>query len=138
MELWQIYTVNLTMRRLLIVLMIALLPLRTWAGDVMGVDMAASALAGASSAVAAHHPAAATVAMETAASDCDGHADASPSAAAQAHCKTCVTCQICHSVAVLMLTPGVMPQLLVPLVPATGTPHFTSAERALGQKPPIS
>lgn len=129
------------MRRLVLILMIAMLPLRTWAGDVMAIDMAAGPPVASAQALQTHAAVdAATTAHHqapAASGDCDDHAGKSP-LAAQAHCKTCVTCQICHSVAIVMQVPAVMPQLVDTPVPAIGTLHFTSAERALSQKPPIS
>ena len=135
-----------TMRRFVLVLMIALLPLRTWAGDVMAIDMVAgaqsaspsassSALGQAASSVdsaLAHH-------QMPSAIDCEGHAGTSSAESdAQAHCKTCVTCQICHSVVILAQAPGVSPPDLTPALTVVGAPRFTSAERAPSQKPPIA
>lgn len=130
------------MRRLFLILMIALLPLRAWASDVMAIEMATGAPA--ASAQAPQTPdlsGAATMAHHQmpAASDCEGHAGTSSTeAAAQAHCNTCVTCQICHSAVVLAQALGVTPPVLPPPAPAIGAPRFSSAERALSQKPPIS
>ncbi len=130
------------MRHLILVLMIALLPLRTWAGDLMAIDMASGALAASASAsdhAAAAGDAAAAHHQMTTASECEGHAGTSPTeSAAQAHCKTCVTCQICHSVVILTQAPVVMPPVLAPPASAIGAPRFASAERALSQKPPIA
>ena len=124
------------MRHYLIILMIALLPLRIWAGDVMSVSMSAQALTAASVEIVAPQ---ASGGME----DCAGHPDsvgeaAKAGAADDGHCKTCVSCQICHSVALVSMD-----------VLASGPPHanrlkspsaaiFVSATLADSVKPPIS
>ena len=142
MELFRIYTVRTTMRRLFLIILITLLPLRTWAGDVMAVDMASNGLT--SSALTSAQPA--NTAEEAtahhqmpAANDCEWHAGASPTeATTQVHCSTCVTCQICHSVVILTAWPNVTPPALLARAPAIGAPRFTSAEPAQSQKPPIA
>ena len=127
------------MHRLLIILMIALLPLRSWAGDVMAVSMSAHALAAASVASLA------TVAPQASADmqDCAGHAD-TPSDTTTAgtvdngHCKTCVTCQICHSIALVNVD---VESLAAPDVGRLKSPSatpFASAMLADSVKPPIS
>ena len=125
------------MRHYLIILMIALLPLRSWAGDVMAVSMSTQALTVAT----ANSVVAQQASVDT--KDCVGHS-ASHSEATMAttvddgHCKTCVTCQICHSVALVSID-----------VLASGTPEanrlkslssatFASATLADAVKPPIS
>lgn len=124
------------MHRFLIILMIALLPLRSWAGDVMALSMSTHALTAASTNILVKQ---ASGGME----DCAGHSafqseTAHTGAVDDGHCKTCVTCQICHSVALVN----------IPLL-ASDTPEvnhlkspsaipFASATLADRVKPPIS
>ena len=117
------------MRRLLVVLLlIALLPLRAWAGDAMAVEMALMAQAVQATPTAAH-------------GDCHEHSAAaqpSQSTPAMDNCNHCAACQACFSVA---LEPVLAQGLL--LAGAAGVPVLTlhpyaSADLALGQKPPIS
>lgn len=130
----------MTMHRLIVILMIALLPLRTWAGDIMAIQMAAPTHAEQSTTVS--DTASSVHEMQTVEADCPGHSasaaggvspDSSPDA-----CSTCVTCQICHSVAIAVSVPDLLAQASFAQAPAFDTPHFTSAEPALSQKPPIS
>lgn len=124
------------MRHLVLILMIALLPLRGWASENMVVSMAVQQL------VVAQNQAAGDTGMpadcpffgqtsEKSATDTSG-SDISPL------CKGCTTCQLC-----MALVTGYSPMLGT----ATELPHakrlvssvsFTSAERAPGFKPPIS
>lgn len=129
------------MRFLVLALMIALLPLRSWAGDAMAVEAAAPALGGPAPAGQAamddchqNHGQAAGHAM--------GH-EAAPADTTQdehtgADCGTCTACQICHSVALT----AVLPQALAPVLPAaaprSSQPRYASAAPAPGLKPPIS
>jgi hypothetical protein len=129
------------MRLFVILLLVALTAVRSWAGDVMAINMAAQT-----------HPA---ITVQTAAhDDCPGAqphqtvvqskaALASPNtvstdAAATNHCAQCASCQACFTVA--LVTPILMANAQPP---RHATPHalvsaFTSAVPALGQKPPIS
>jgi len=154
------------MRFLVLALMIALLPLRGWAGEVMATEMAASQMSSvhkqAESAInsiaysARTHWDKATFegqktsfdaqnpifeakdAQTSAMHDCEGHAKADEVASAGAHCDSCPACQACHTVA--LATPAVDLNLTFSsrtlLRPAAD--HFASATAALGQKPPIS
>lgn len=123
------------MRHYLVILMIALLPLRSWAGDVMAVSMSTQALTTVSTELVVKHDSAAV-------EDCAGHSgsasDVSEAATAEdGHCSNCVTCQICHSVALVSIG-----------VASAGTPEanrlgvstaatFASAPLADSVKPPI-
>ena len=90
--------------------MIALLPLRTWAGDVMAIQMAAPV--GFAQTAAANDSAAVGHEMQAAEGDCPGHSSmalvAESKKSPQSHCSTCGTCQICHSVAIVVSTPVLM------------------------------
>lgn len=123
------------MRVLILALMIALLPLRSWAGDVMAMELAAQSLA------SDHAPAA-----PAALANChQGHGDAAGHAlshaadeAGSADCGTCTSCQICHSVALTAVLPQAMAPVLPALAPQSSQPRYASAEPAPGFKPPIS
>ena len=124
------------MRRYLIILMIALLPLRSWAGDVMAVSMSVQALTAASSDIVVQQ---ASGAME----DCAGHPDSESEAlmegaADDGHCKTCVTCQICHSVALVSIDVLASGPSDVNRLKSTSASTFASATLADSVKPPIS
>jgi hypothetical protein len=125
------------MRHLLFALMIALLPLRGWVGDAMAAQMASTALA--HTGAAAHHtmhdaPADPALALH----DCAGHDDRHEQAGTtQGDCSTCTACQICHSVALTPPLPHRTPASLTSGQPQASHPHFASAERAPGFKPPI-
>jgi len=130
------------MRPLFLALMIALLPLRGWVGDVMAVELAQQSVAG-------PHPAMAGAASALA--DChEGHGEhaghapmAQPAPHAQpgdehaADCGTCTVCQICHSVALTAVLPRLPAAVLPMAAPRTSQPQYASAERVQGDKPPI-
>lgn len=119
------------MRLFVILLLVALTAVRSWAGDVMAINMAMPT-----------HP---VIATQTAAhEDCPGSHTAavtpnhSTDTAAADHCAQCASCQACFTVA--LVTPIFMADAQPP---RHTTPHafvraFTSAVPALGQKPPIS
>jgi hypothetical protein len=144
------------MRQFLLILMIATLPLRAWAGDVMAVGMSTrhmiatitvaeyaiptranghfhGELMAEPSVQPAHH---ANAAAGTASHTHD-HRPA-PKSAALGHCEPCGDCQICHNMA---LTTTLMPlapeQASQSLKPALGH-SFASAALATQLKPPIS
>lgn len=135
------------MRRLLLAFIIVLLPLRSWIGDAMAMELTGRALQP-TAAQALPAPAAAHGSADMHA-ECPDHpqrmaphpgaGDAASGAVAHdgADCATCAVCQICHGAA---LTPQTL-SLAAPAVP-TGRPQptehgFASAERAPGFKPPI-
>lgn len=150
------------MHRWLLILMIALLPLRGWVGDVMAVEMASKSFTATENIANYSIPKMAndgfndknTVGTHA---ECPGHADMPNGLSASStgtavlaataengnepasgHCNTCSTCQICHTVALTshmaLNPPGFTPHAL----PATGSIRFASAFTALGQKPPIA
>lgn len=126
------------MRAFVIVLMIALLPLRGWVGAAMAADMALPAAT--QSGIHAgyddtttqpgflHHDCAMhDSGAQTGGNDGDG-----------ALADGCSACQVCHSVgmesspmALALLT---LPRALLPVVAF----HFVSADRALNAEPPIA
>ena len=132
------------MRHLLIILLIAVLPVRGWASEQMAVSMAAQQLV-----VAAIEPVAATgnPVLGQASKDAETAATATTVITATTDvagepisplCKGCTTCQLC-----MALVTGYAPILRIAsqLPPAThlsSNVSFTSAERAPGFKPPIS
>ena len=140
------------MRHLLLALLIALMPLRGWAGDAMATQMAAVAVvqqgpvaaadaghADAPGAPAHDHVLAGPAGARTATPDCAGHTSLPTSSSSDnSHCHTCVVCQACYSVALLLpsFTGDVTP--IGTVAPQSAAPSFTSAERALRLKPPIS
>lgn len=115
-------------RCLLIALMLVLLPLRGWAGNVMAVDMAAMA-AVKSSIVNASSQA-------TMPADCTMHTQ-SPDADTLSNCSNCDTCELCLAVA--NLTTALLPfNRLVPHAsPPAFRSGFTSVVSASNFKPPI-
>ena len=140
------------MRRLLLVLMLVLLPLRGWVGDAMATQMAAPALvqqtAGAGVAgIHTHnadtptHPHSGLSQADTAttATDCAGHTGSGSSSPADAlDCQSCVACQACHTVALAVPVHIDTELSKAPGEPLSVVSRFTSADRALGLKPPIS
>ena len=146
------------MRFLVLILMIALLPLRALAGDVMATQMAGSAVAIEKRAARAHEMGATStfdyqkqliqlVEAHKAVPDCHEQAashhdagDIAPSASTQVndHCNTCAACQACHTVALSPNAPGAIASFASPQLRQTSSAVFTSADAVLGQKPPIS
>lgn len=142
------------MRHLILALMIALLPIRGWVGDVMATEMASGRTAhivtgtdNAIETIADHaHTAgakdnfdhgSAAQQMMVVLTDCEGNGhDSSP--AEHASCEACAACQSCHTVA-LSPTAAVASPMLTPLAsPSSPLARFASADAAQGQKPPIS
>ena len=139
------------MRLLLVAIMIVLLPVRGWVGDVMATRMAApGALLQATGASttgthvhaatdAAHDHVAQQLAALPVSNDCADHAGAGTgSLSDNSACKSCIVCQVCNTVALELSTAYFSGQLLAPWVPPSAAPRFASADRALGLKPPIS
>ena len=141
------------MHRIVLIIMIALLPLRSWAGDVMAMDMTVQHLvainieAGRTDATMAGNAFDSHSAANPGV-DCPGHGATGSSllpgavdpsdTPANGHCSTCGICQICHVVALANTAAGLAPAIIAtPLLPF-GSTRFTSAPSALGLKPPIS
>jgi hypothetical protein len=146
------------MRHWLLILLIALLPLRGWAADAMAVEMASQTLLqplNATNTVAKNSMDTGAKSQFHASSAAASHADCfehaqsptqpgtPPSAdahdqPAEGHCSSCVACQVCHSVALAAL-PGVLALNTLPHgAPRITGAAFTSASAAPGFKPPIS
>jgi cytochrome c553 len=117
------------MRTFLIALMIALLPLRGWVGDVMAEQMALPSMKVAAPVGAPH----AHCAMHDASADTTQAQDGS----AQQHHEACSACQACHTLALeAVLSTVTLPapvHIVTPFLAFT----FASADRALSVKPPI-
>ena len=127
------------MRILFLALMIALLPLRGWVGDVMAMERLGQALAATPAAAVhgechelqQHH-------SQDAAHEAMSHPSGHASGQAQADCSGCTVCQICHSV-VLAGTPVPASAAELPMaVPPSHARLYASAEPVPGFKPPIS
>lgn len=131
------------MRRWFLLIMIALLPIRGWVGDVMAADMVTQQIAAVQQVPTQAQPAPPADSADPHA-DCHGKAAATSPAlpaagdAAATDCGNCTSCQVCHTVA-MAATSGAGPLSPVPHAapPVRGT-HFASAEPARGFKPPIS
>ena len=126
------------MRHLVLALMIVLLPLRGWAGDVMAVEMASTAIAASASAAGTHEITA--QAMPDCHDQAASHSEADKAVNSD-HCGTCQACQACqacHTVAVSPSPLEVAVSFASPQLHTTHAAAFTSAAAALGQKPPIS
>lgn len=140
------------MRHLLLIIMIALLPLRGWVSDAMATGMLASQVQQeqqtASKTVATHaheagvkaHQANETGVADTTqtAADCSGHASGGEVHAADTHCESCSICQACHTVALTPAAADATAVFNLRTLPRAAVAQFASAETALGQKPPIS
>ena len=139
------------MRAVLLVLMIALLPLRVWLGNAMAMqNMAGPGNTIENIAVSAYPIRAGTIFYlnsETLAGPCHEAAsvagqasDVTPSTDSAAHsdCTQCSTCQLCHSVALSSVS-RLLPLLALPTQALQSSPtRFASVARAPHLKPPIS
>jgi hypothetical protein len=137
------------MRLFVIIVLMALLPLRGWAGDGMAIRMAS--MAGHHGAASAQTLAAAQTPVAAAHADCVEHASmaaAQPTVSGDKaaagpvspdHCSTCPTCQACFTVGLLVPTielPAQLPRTAFQQDRAVAV--FASADLAHSQKPPIS
>ncbi len=126
----------MVMRRFFIIFMIALLPLRSWAGDLMAISMSTYALAAANANIVVKQV---SSGMEDCAGHSGSHAEAAmPNASDDGHCKTCVTCQICHSVALVNMDVLASGPPDASRLKSLSTATFASATLADSVKPPIS
>ena len=122
--------------------MIALLPLRGWAGEVMATRMAAFEVSQSGHLAAVDNPTARVKPAAAAMPDCHGHAQSDmhggTDVSAEDSANSCSACQACHTVAL-----SLQPSLVVVMYSSSAQVlaaaiNFTSASPALGQKPPIS
>jgi hypothetical protein len=120
------------MRRWLLLLIVALLPLRAWVGEAMAAEM-----------LARHQVPAAAATHHADAAECAGHhGEAAPAAqqyqGADGHEAICAACQACSTIALAFSQPPLpaAPYGAAPRVPQAVP--FASAEPAPADKPPIS
>lgn len=137
------------MRYFVLALMIFLLPLRGWAGDVMAIQMAGSAGAIEKSATRTHKAGVKAsfddqkqvANILPAVPDCHdllaSHSGTTDTPIND-HCSTCAACQSCHTVALSPTSPGPVTSFSQPQVRQANAARFTSADAALDQKPPIA
>ena len=116
-------------RFLVIAVMLVLLPLRGWAGDVMAVNMAANAVVQAKMGSMTR--------QGTMPADCPMHAQQPDDDAPAAHCDKCDTCELCLAVANLTFATWVDIPQARHFAPTVFNASFSSAARALHLKPPI-
>lgn len=129
------------MRIFLLALMIALLPLRGWVGDVMAMAQVGQALAAART-PALHSDGHQTRPQHHGQLDA-AHEDLATVSEHGSHqsggdCAGCTVCQICHSVALAGLPCVSSAAVLPTAVAQTPAQLYASAEHAPGFKPPIS
>lgn len=136
------------MHRWLLLLMIALLPVRAWVGDAMAAEMLAWQAGAVRQAVGGSHAMAMPAQPRSHDGGHRGHEFAQQAQAAgedggsaQAHgefssCASCVSCQACSSAApAVAMETGQVPAFAFA---ALSDSRFASADRAPGLKPPIS
>ena len=151
------------MRYFLFALMIALLPLRGWVGDVMATQMAVGQMqeratvddtarrdarpaAIKSIAAYASHSGAGSTFVDDLTSDqavvgvpdCSNHAQSADAASTDAGCANCAMCQVCHTVGLTETNSSTVSESHPETQPRASVSQFASAVAALGQKPPIS
>ena len=123
-------------RFLFIALMLVLLPLRGWAGNVMAVDMYAA------SALQAETVKTANMASQAPMSpDCAMHSQAQADAdtdGAAPHCSSCDTCELCLAVAKPTPAPWSANRLARQPSLLAFNASFSSAASAASLKPPIA
>ena len=123
-------------RFLLIGLLVVLLPLRGWAGDIMAVDMVTGAASKLVMNSDTRGDVAAAPSLASMPPDCMMSAQTTPDSAT--HCSNCDTCELCLAVvnpAAVFWSSG---QWLRHSSPLATNASFTSAGSASNLKPPIS
>ena len=130
------------MRHLLLVLMIALLPVRGWAVDMMALSMATRQLNAIENVTAEAINPRATGQFESEKqagmpADCPMQVQTTGDAGT-AGCHSCNTCQLCMAVVTGYPMTPVAATSLPQATPVIDSISFSSAERAPGFKPPIS
>ena len=145
-------TERFPMRRFLLILLIALLPIRGFAGGVMAVEMSTQTLNAINMVAGYAYPSGDSglfdgQTLDLTAPECPGHSEAASGVAAHSHdtqdttddhCKNCSVCQICNSLAIagsVAIPAGLLPAQ----APRRGVGvSFASAALAASLKPPIS
>jgi hypothetical protein len=142
--------IQTSMRRLFVIFMIALLPLRAWAADAMVVSMALRLLLPAQTASVSIPTSNSTMKADSqqesfAQTECpmlgQFTVDTAPDAgqgSVSPLCKGCTTCQLCMALATWRATPIPTVPTLPYATPLTGSSGFASADALAGFKPPIS
>ena len=134
------------MRRLVVILLLVLTPLRSWAADSMATQMATQ---GWGDRTSTHAPTTSTAGPSI---HCAGMADhpaqgplVAPSLAnadeatdSGGPCSNCAACQVCATVALVAPASANATSLQVHYLPWAKAPAFINAELVRGQKPPIS
>lgn len=118
-----------SMRLLIALIMIALLPLRGWAGDVMAVHMSAPTAQHVVGHAKCHElslPTQAATPQQVSEDSPTGHSGG-----------TCVSCQACSAVALVRPATPVHAVAYAFGVPSWAWTAYTSVDITLGQKPPI-
>lgn len=124
------------MRVLLLIVMIALLPLRGWVGDAMAIDMAVQQSR--MTLAATGEPMPENCAMNTQSQSDMLQGVESPQPDADTPSCNCNVCDLCLAMASLhFFSPAAAAFIAHDAPPARGT-RFSSAERGLSHKPPIS
>jgi hypothetical protein len=129
------------MRRLVLILMLVLLPLRGWVGEAMAMDMLAqSTIAIQKIAAPAHHTSAGSTLDAEVQAPCHGGnpETAETTDPGTSPCGTCPLCQMCHTVAAPAPFTALPTAWLPHAQPTTGPARFASASAAFALKPPIS
>ncbi len=111
------------MNRLFIMLLIALLPLRGWAGDLMSVQMATSSLS--------------PVAASAMPIDCPMLANADPSSEAPSGTNGCTSCDLCLPMAEAVGSMIEVVAVAADASPPIGDVDFMSATSTPNLRPPI-
>lgn len=119
------------MRRWLLLLLIALLPLRGWVGEAMAGEMAQRQVQAAAAVQA-------TERTQHAHDDCAGHDDDAAASHHHGDCPTCAGCQACSAAALVsfVATPAI--QRLPQALPTAPEPSSRDAGPQTVLKPPIS
>jgi hypothetical protein len=123
------------MRRLIFILMIALLPLRGWLGEAMATEMAAITIVATK---ANNTPTIAELPSKIDKSECEMHANKLQDDDGASANQSCSHCQACHATG-LINTVGInsFDSAYLAQQPTAFSNHFASANLALLQKPPI-
>jgi len=126
------------MRLFVILILVALTAVRSWAGDVMAIQMAVPAPMTAMAAQTAPHEDCSGTHTRPAASDHQTPTQPVATSNTQDHCVNCAACQACFTVA--LVAPAIFGAHPAPshAIPQNPVARYTSAVLALGQKPPIS